>query len=363
MKPHTALLCATTSLAALLISSSSLAQQSNSAPNCDWTSPASGQGAWRFALENDLFSQTDRYYTNGFKLIWVSPNVEINALREPCDKMSVRTAANWIYDVVRDKEVASRNAMWAIGQDMYTPRDRRRTTVDPLDRPYAGWLYVALGMNGREVRSNDTEILHSIEFNIGMVGPAALGQQFQDAIHNARGLERFQGWDQQLKNELGIKLSYERKHRHAALRHIDGYYDVVTHWGATVGNVATYVNVGAEFRLGVNVPDDFGTSPIRPGGNSSAPPSTDEKNRKRDGIHAFASVNARAVARDIFLDGNTWRSSHRIDRKRGVVDVAYGVSGFRGRWTWSYFKVARSQEFIGQVGSQRFGGLIVGYTQ
>lgn len=170
-----------------------LASQPTPTPNRDWISPASGEGTWRFSLENDLFSQTDRYYTNGFKLAWVSPNVDHSARETSCEKLTVRATSNWLYNRMTKGDVVSRNAMWAIGQDMYTPRDRERKTIDPNDRPYAGWLYAAVGMNGREARQNDTAILHSLELNVGVVGPLALGQQFQDAVHRARGLSRFQG--------------------------------------------------------------------------------------------------------------------------------------------------------------------------
>ena len=46
-------------------------------------------------------------------------------------------------------------------------------------------------------------------------------------------------------------------------------FDVIPHFGFS-GNVATYANAGLK-RAGWGLPDDFGTSPIRPAGDNSAP--------------------------------------------------------------------------------------------
>ena len=35
---------------------------------------AQNRGAFSFYLENDIFAGTDRYYTHGVKLTWISPD-------------------------------------------------------------------------------------------------------------------------------------------------------------------------------------------------------------------------------------------------------------------------------------------------
>jgi lipid A 3-O-deacylase len=340
----------------------------NANDNCDWTTPLSHKGVYRFALENDVFSQTDRYYTNGFKFQWVSPQFERALVDEKCPAPDwAQRAADAMYGLVGGQKISARNATWAWGQDMFTPTDRTRRTYDPSDRPYAGWMYLAVGINGRETIEkkalNDIEVLHSLEYNIGIVGRSALGKQFQDTIHDARGLDRFDGWSNQLHDEPGIKITHERKWRYGAIRDMlrRGKCDLVTHAGVTIGNVQTYINGGLEIRYGSALPDDFGTSPIRPGGNSDAPTAKKRTGYFDRGWHAFASLNARAVARDIFLDGSTWKDSPSIGKKRFVADVTYGAVVSFDKLSISYFKVARSREFIGQRGTQRFGGLLFSF--
>ena len=39
----------------------------------------------------------------------------------------------------------------------------------------------------------------------------------------------------------------------------------------SLGNFATYANAGGELRFGLRLPDDFGTAPLRPAGENTAP--------------------------------------------------------------------------------------------
>ncbi|MGV0035924.1 MAG: lipid A-modifier LpxR family protein [Candidatus Azotimanducaceae bacterium WSBS_2022_MAG_OTU7] len=55
------------------------------------------------------------------------------------------------------------------------------------DRPYAAWLFMGLGYQTRAQDQLDT-----IEVQLGVVGPAAYGQEAQDFIHDLRGFESLQ---------------------------------------------------------------------------------------------------------------------------------------------------------------------------
>ena len=71
-------------------------------------------------LENDLFSGSDRYYTNGIKLSWISPD-----LAHFSDHASV---PNWLGRLAErapffSDEDNRRNVTFSIGQNIYTPED------------------------------------------------------------------------------------------------------------------------------------------------------------------------------------------------------------------------------------------------
>lgn len=307
---------------------------------------------YNFYYENDLFAGTDNNYTSGAKFSWVSANLE-DYIHDPCLPKWVRQL-NRISEIVQPGVFDTRNMVVSFGQEIYTPTDKYRSDLIVNDRPYAGWLYLGLAYNARN--DKDMEVT---EIDIGMVGPASLAKQSQDFIHRLRGIDRFQGWSNQLNNELGIQFVKERKTKVFNYSRSSGpKIDAITHYGYSLGNVKTYLNAGMEVRIGTYLPNDFGTSPIRPASDSNAPLPMNVSHRLADGgIHAFVSVDGRAVARNIFLDGNTFSDSHSVSKRYFVGDVAAGIA-----WQWvggkiTYAQYLRSKEFRGQVKPQSYGSI------
>jgi lipid A 3-O-deacylase len=312
-------------------------------------------------LENDLFSNTDEGYTNGLRAAWVSPDVS--------DYLEDETLPAWIRSVNqrltffhKNREGLKRNVIFSIGQTLLTPQDLNRVDVVENDRPYAAWLFASMGYQTRNDQQMDT-----LKVSLGMVGPAAIGQQSQDFIHKLRGFETFKGWDNQLTNEFGAIFLWEHKNKFLRQHNESSRFgfDAISHTGIALGNVATYVNAGAEFRLGWSIPNDFGTSALRPGGDNSAPGTIwdpRETDLRRWGMHAFASIDVKLVGHDIFLDGNTFSDSHSVDKKLGVAEAAVGISFIYGGTKVSYAQIFRSKEFTQQPNSHSYGSVAISHT-
>ena len=302
--------------------------------------------------ENDLFAGTDNNYTSGAKLSWVSANLA-DYINDPCLPKWVRQL-NRFSQILQPSAFDTRNMVVSIGQSMYTPTDKYRSDLITEDRPYAGWLYLGFAYNARTEREMDT-----VEIDIGMVGPASLAQKTQNTIHDWRGIDRFNGWDNQLNNELGIQFVKERKNKVFVISKADApKVDVITHYGFSLSNVKTYLNAGLEMRIGTFLPDDFGSSPIRPASDSNAPlPLIAARRLSGGGIHTFVAVDARVVAHNIFLDGNTFSDSHSVAKEYFVGDVSAGIA-----WQWAGAKITyaqywRSKEFRQQKDAQSFGSI------
>jgi len=326
-------------------------------------------------FENDLFGETDQNYTNGIRFSWVSPDLSSYEddetlpewLRDTNDFLSFFHDRRLLQRCSKARsehfvgDCLSRNLVVSLGQLIYTPQDIDAEELLEDQRPYAGYLYSQFAYQTRSDEKLDT-----IEFSLGIVGPASLGQEAQDLIHDLRGFDKFKGWDNQLGNELGIGVVYEHKQRvfRQALWGGRMQQDLIVHAGASLGNVATYVNAGFEYRIGRFLPDDFGTASVRPGGDSASPGRNDPRLRRNflGGFHLFVAVDGRLVARDIFLDGNTFRDSHSVSKKNGVGDVAMGVNFVSGRWKFSYAQVRRTREFGQQVGSHEYGSITLSYV-
>lgn len=330
-----------------------LMQQLCGNPTPDMAALAEHPEIINFYLENDLVSGSDSDYTNGIKVSWVSANLK-DYIHDPCLPRWVRTL-NRGFESIHPGHYTSRNMVVTAGQAMYTPRNKQASGVIADDRPYAGWLYLGLGYNARDARQMDT-----VEVNLGMVGPASLAERSQDFIHSLRGIQRFNGWGNQLHNELGLQVVAERKNKIWISDNKFGpQFDAISHYGASLGNVATYANAGLELRMGSRLPNDFGTAPIRPASDSNAPLAEGAAARRlaSNALHGFVALDARVVAWDIFLDGNTFGDSHHVAKKNLVGDLSAGLA-----WQWpggklTYAYYMRSKEFKTQSKEHRYGSL------
>ena len=305
--------------------------------------PPDPQGTLTFTTENDLFGGgTDRYYSNGALLTWRSPSAE---LPRPLAWLDHQLA--WLFGPGELRWGAS------LGQSIYTPEDKRRNIPDPRDRPYAGHLYGSVSL----VRSTaTTQTL--LELQAGVVGPSALGEQVQNNYHRLINVKRLNGWDYQLRDEPALNATLERRWRVGLGRIGALETELIPSLTAAAGTVAIHAGGGGLLRIGQGLEADWGPARIRPAlaGSSFFQP------RQDFGWYAFVGVQARAVGRDIFLDGNSFRNGGPSVPRRWLVGEAQAGAAVYWRGTRiSYTQVVRSEEFYGQRGTQTFGSVSVSF--
>ena len=196
-----------------------------------------------------------------------------------------------------------------------------------------------------------------LQVNLGVVGPSAGGRFVQENWHDLIQAVEPRGWDSQLKDELGIEITAQR------MRQFEGpdlpiglETDYALHGGATIGNVRTYASVGGMARIGWDLSSDFGPPRIRP---ALAGAGVFRPGRPFGG-YLFAGIEGRAIARDMFLDGNLWRDSARVEDRRDFgADLQFGVALHQGDVQVAFTYVHRTEEFVAQSGPQRFGAVSV----
>ncbi|PHK96621.1 hypothetical protein CR162_01485 [Pseudoroseomonas rhizosphaerae] len=307
----------------------------------DQAPPPDPKGTLSFSLENDMFGGSDRYYTNGFQLAWRSPSADLPA------------PLGWLNDRL-DWLMGPGALRWglAFGQSLYTPRNTDTVLPDPRDRPYAGYLYGAASLSRVSGRTANL-----FELQLGVVGPSALGEFVQNNYHDIINIDQTNGWKSQLKDEPAITALYERKWR-LPLGQLNGFgLEAIPSATVSLGNVQTYAAVGGLLRLGEGLEADLGPPRIRP----ALAGSTAFQPRQDFGWYVFAGLDGRAIARDIFLDGNTWRDSRSVDKRILVGDAQAGVAVLWRGMRFAYTQVWRSEEFYGQEGVQSFGSLSVSF--
>jgi hypothetical protein len=219
------------------------------------------------------------------------------------------------------------------------------------ERPYAGWLYGLVGVGAATGGQLDLFTL-----SLGMVGPASLAEQSQKFVHEVIGANEPQAWGTQLGNEPGFVATYQRSWRGLAEASMGGVrLDLTPHLGAALGNVFTYANAGLTLRFGKHLPEDYGPPRIQPGllGSGEFAPTSGFN------WYLFAGVEGRAVARNIFLDGNSFRDSRSVDRRPLVGDLQYGFVIDWQDIRFGYTHVLRTREFRTQENNDDFGAISI----
>lgn len=300
---------------------------------------AEGRGTLNAALENDRIANTDRHFTHGSYVSYV-------------------TAHGGAPDWARDLGAALAQPLlgrgtdrvgFALGQNIFTPDDI--ATFDPIadDRPYAGWLYGGLRLIGEQPRG-----LQRLELDVGMVGPSARADDVQAVVHDVIGTQRPNGWDNQLDDEPGVLLLYERKWRRIDAIAGTGLEVALTpHAVAALGNVYTFAGGGASLAIGQRLAASWGPERIFPGIRGS------EFFDAGGGVswRLFAGGEVRAVARNIFLDGNTFAGGPGVDREPIVADLQVGAEIIYARYRIAFTQVIRTREFASQTEPDRFGAI------
>lgn len=312
-------------------------------------------------LENDLFGfkNKDRYYTHGTKISWVS--------RDLTKYRDILPLPSWMHRLIEqlpylNNPESLRTVSVSLGQNIYTPQDKEQKELIVDDRPYAGLTYLGLGLHSRNRKYMDT-----LELDLGIVGRHSYAEDCQKVIHEWIGSVDPEGWKNQLHDEPIINLYLERKWKLAPDRIIKGFgYDLIPHVGMGAGNYYIGANAGGQLRFGWNIPHDYGTYLIRPGSDSSAPVDDSDPRflqpLRRFGLHFFLGVDGKVVARNLLLDGNTFRDSHSVDKKPFVADFIGGVGIIIHQVKINYSYVYRTKEFDEQKEEHKFGAVSVSFT-
>jgi hypothetical protein len=370
----------------LILSAASVSAQAANTPESD-VHECSAPDTIRFRgatarLENDLFADTDQNYTSGVAFTAVSHDI-FGKLNLACLPAAVRLHAALIsyldagFWADADNPTHAQNVVVKFGQSMFTPRDSTRTDLIPDDRPYAGLLYVGMSWNRRKHQPyNDTEVLDTREITLGVIGPLALAQPAQGLIHDLIGAERFQGWDNQLRNEPVLQMALDKKfktYQGAGAIQPGFSADYIRSLGLQLGNIETSGTVGIEGRIGWNIPNDFGTYPIRPGAENRPPSAasihgrdgkgTTQPGRPRAGVHLFGTLETKLVLHDFSLNGNLFESSHSVTRSPWVAQAAVGLSAqspVAGHGVkLAVMRVWRTREFVEQGSIHAYGSVTV----
>ena len=156
-----------------------------------------GLRSYNFRIENDYFNNEDSNYTSGVILSGVTHDFKGNVRNEclPTISRLHGSLLSFIDDELFKKREGSYKNIYFIGsQLMYTPVDDKTPNIIKDDRPYAGILSLAVGVNERYRNQFDnTQVLNTKELTLGVIGPASFARQTQNFVHDRFNVYRAAG--------------------------------------------------------------------------------------------------------------------------------------------------------------------------
>ena len=302
--------------------------------------PEDPTGIFTIQVENDAVSTlkgtSDQYYTSGLRLGYTSGT---NAVPDALAGLGRAVWGDGVQRISLD-----------ISQSIFTPRNTQINPPNPRDRPYAGYLTATFGL------LHDSDNARSLlALTLGVVGPSALGRQVQNGFHDIIGDRENRGWSYQLKDEPAIEILADRTYRLPIAQFYGIETDALPDLTAGVGTVRDYVQAGFNLRLGQGLNSDFGAPRIRPGlsGSDAYTPT------RSLAWYMFAGADGQAIARDVFLDGSTFRArGPSVDKRAFLGEMQAGLGAMFYGVRVTYTQTWQTESFKGQKsGLFNFGSL------
>jgi hypothetical protein len=229
------------------------------------------------------------------------------------------------------------------GHEIYTPGDLDSSVLITDDQPYAGWLYGTGLLQRRGTGQAGIPTMEQFRIDLGVIGPESKAEETQKVWHGRDP----RGWDHQLGTEFGFALRYERSCLFRVRRENRWTADGIPSVDASVGNVDVHLGIGTALRLGYNIPNRFEVPTQRtPTGW---------------GFFVFGRIGGRMVLHNIFLDGNTWKSSHSVDKNLLVGDASAGITVALKWFELTASNNYRTREFEGQDRADSFGSATLSF--
>ena len=284
------------------------------------------RATWRFEFDNDVFFNKDNKISSGWSLqrhsavagSWETLEDVPGFVRRWGKAIPTLTEEGLVY-----------RAGIAIGQVIQTPDDLSRSDLIEDDVPYAG----ALTLQGTWYAFNDDEF-RGFEITSGVVGPPSLAEQTQKTVHKLIGSTDPKGWNNQLDTEPVINLNYMRKKKIWRWGNPAGLsFDTAINGNVGLGNLFTQASTTLEMRFGHNMPRGFVYIPDPIGFSMHYKASLKPANPQAASFYATLVLRGSAFAHNIFLDGNTFRDSHSVDKEPLVGQVIPGLHYERQHWS------------------------------
>ena len=210
--------------------------------------PGPVPGAFSISWDNDLLTGSDKGYTNGGRLSYLSPSAENNNDCEMCLARKARDALDWLPVI---GQVGNAHALsFSLSQLMVTPENIQASGPIYKNLPYVGYLSGSVTL-----WSWSSESVTGYGIGLGVVGPNSGAEATQKWVHKLTGSTNPNGWG----NQLGTDLIGEFHAFHARRLFRDNigsgmHQEMAWVTGGRLSNFVSSGELGISWRIGTNLP-------------------------------------------------------------------------------------------------------------
>jgi len=284
-----------------------------------------------FELDNDMLFSTDSYYTAGVGLSYTHKNLH-------------RTPAQWL--LKPKTEDALTFTGFSLHQRIFTPYSIIYPEAIENDQPYSAYI---LATNYSVLVNSSKSLKISNEIGIGVMGPAAFGEEVQTFVHKIVGSPIPLGWEKQLQNtflldyririEKGFGTNWTAKH-------------LIPFIGGEFGTLTNRVQIGMMVKFGNKL-------------NYLKPKQNLEELKKKFIWEWVFAANLQGVFYDATLQGSMFTEDPNALNKSETNSYQYqlrtGINFYYHNFTLRYMFNFNSATFNSAV-YHRFGGINIGYS-
>lgn len=288
-------------------------------------------------LENDSRNLggpgSDNSYTNGMRISYLFADDEMPAWGK---FILYRNET-----IKKEFEKSKTNFGVSLSQQIFTPIDDQTKKIILDDRAYAGWLYLSANANFQSTLES-----HIFNFDFGVIGKSAQGENVQSSFHKFIHTSPANGWNNELANHIALQLSYQTRSKVKTYQTLElkNYMDFISYYGFSVGNVFINSHIGGILRIGFQLPEDFG-----PTGASSSDGiafiSPVARTVKQTGFYGFIGGKGILVAKNYFLDENISPLGSHLTKYPFLLETEVGWGFIWERWIYNWRFITKSPEF------------------
>lgn len=280
------------------------------------------KGTLRFEIDNDVVWEKDSNFSNGWSLQYHT------ARYANWEETKAPGFIKWVgnhFPTLGDDDSIVRNGH-GIGQNMFTPGDLNAEIPLEGDVPYAATLTYTLNW-----QNFNRQAARNFQITVGILGPEALAEELQKYLHKDLGLaDDPKGWDTQRNTEPILNIGYQYPFRvaHLGKDTNDWAGQLTLAPSASLGNMATVVELSLGFRYGWNMLEGFNTFPAPPGrGFFQATYLPKPLSASPHSIEFVLGVRGTALLYSVLYDGSIITSDDRkVDRKTFIASVLAGFN-------------------------------------